>query len=167
MGASGGGKTTLLSALSLRLDTKKMNITGDFRLNGREYSKSVLKAMSAYVMQDDLLHAELTVAETVSYAAKLRLAGKCTKAERIARENHVIELMGVGHVRDVIIGDTRRKGISGGERKRVCVAIELLTQPKLLFLDEPTSGLDSTTAFDVCSALKNLSGDHLCVCERI
>jgi ATP-binding cassette subfamily G (WHITE) protein 1 len=86
MGASGGGKSTLVSALSLRLDTRKMNVTGDFRLNGREYSKSVLKAMSAYVMQDDLLHAELTVAETVSYAAQLRLAGKCTKAERIARE---------------------------------------------------------------------------------
>jgi hypothetical protein len=70
--------------------------------------------------------------------------------------------MGIGHVRDVIIGDTRRKGISGGERKRVCVAIELLTQPKLLFLDEPTSGLDSTTAYDVCSALKNLSDLGVC-----
>ncbi len=108
MGASGGGKTTLLSALSLRLDARKMNITGEFRLNGRQYSKSVLKAMSAYVMQDDLLHAELTVAETISYAAQLRLAGKCSKEERIAREEHVMELMGVSHVRDVIIGDTRR-----------------------------------------------------------
>mmetsp|Transcript_1941 Transcript_1941/g.2026 ORF Transcript_1941/g.2026 Transcript_1941/m.2026 type:complete len:693 (-) Transcript_1941:52-2130(-) len=162
MGASGGGKTTLLSALSLRLDTKKMNITGDFRLNGREYSKSVLKAMSAYVMQDDLLHAELTVAETISYAAQLRLPFNTSTQERKDRENYVMDLMGVQHVRDVIIGDTRRKGISGGERKRVCVAIELLRKPQLLFLDEPTSGLDSTTAYDVCHALKNLSDLGVC-----
>ncbi|RYG93399.1 ATP-binding cassette domain-containing protein, partial [archaeon] len=65
MGASGGGKTTLLSTLSLRLDTNYMEIQGEFRLNGREYSRHVLKAMSAYVMQDDLLHAELTVQETL------------------------------------------------------------------------------------------------------
>jgi ATP-binding cassette subfamily G (WHITE) protein 2 len=70
--------------------------------------------------------------------------------------------MGIGHVRDVIIGDTRKKGISGGERKRVCVAIELLSRPKLLFLDEPTSGLDSTTAYSVCAALKNLSDLGVC-----
>jgi ATP-binding cassette subfamily G (WHITE) protein 2 len=113
-------------------------------------------------MQDDLLHAELTVAETVSYAAQLRLARKCSKQELMARENYVIELMGLDHVRDVIIGDSRTKGISGGERKRVCVAIELLTEPKLLFLDEPTSGLDSTTALDACTAIKHLSDLGVC-----
>lgn len=166
MGSSGGGKTTLLSTLSLRLDTNKMNITGEFRLNGREYSKAVLKAMSAYVMQDDLLHPELTVKETISYAAQLRYVGNgdetITAEERVSRENEVIELMGIGHIRDVIIGDTRRKGISGGERKRVCVAIELLNRPKLLFLDEPTSGLDSSTAFSLCAALKNLADLGVC-----
>lgn len=65
MGASGSGKTTLLSVLSLRLDTHRMNISGDMRINGNEYNKNQLKSMSGYVMQDDLIHAELTVFETL------------------------------------------------------------------------------------------------------
>lgn len=65
MGASGSGKTTLLSVLSLRLDTNRMNIDGDVRINGKVYNKNLLKAMSGYVMQDDLVHAELTVVETL------------------------------------------------------------------------------------------------------
>jgi len=136
MGSSGGGKTTLLSTISLRLDSSKMETTGTIRLNGNEYSTAVLKAMSAYVLQDDLLHAELTVKETIKYAADLRLAGKMDDKGRKQRQIDVITLMGIEHIADVIIGDTRRKGISGGERKRVCVAIELLTAPKLMFLDE-------------------------------
>lgn len=118
--------------------------------------------MSAYVLQDDLLHPELTVKETIAYHAELRLAGKMSEDDRKQRQADAIALMGIGHIQDVIIGDTRRKGISGGERKRVCVAVELLTAPKLLFLDEPTSGLDSTTALSVCRALKNLSTDGIC-----
>lgn len=70
--------------------------------------------------------------------------------------------MGISHCKDVIVGDTRRKGISGGERKRLCIAIELLSKPLLLFLDEPTSGLDSTTAFTVTHALKNLAETGQC-----
>jgi ATP-binding cassette subfamily G (WHITE) protein 2 len=162
MGASGGGKTTLLSAISLRLDQAKMEVTGTVHLNGNIYDTSILKAMSAYVLQDDLLHAELTVTETIAYHAELRLAGKMSPESRKQRQIDVIELMGISHIQDVIIGDTRRKGISGGERKRVCVAIELLTAPKLLFLDEPTSGLDSTTALTVCKALKDLTTEGIC-----
>ena len=143
MGPSGSGKTTLLSTLSLRLDPSKMDISGEFRLNGRKYSKSALKAMSAYVMQDDLLHAELTVEETVLYQAKLRLLHSETKVEEqevLDRVEDVLVLMGIGHVRHVAIGDSVRKGVSGGERKRVCVAIELLSRPKLMFLDEVSIG---------------------------
>jgi ABC-type multidrug transport system ATPase subunit len=161
MGASGSGKTTLLSTLSLRLDSTYVDITGEFRLNGREYSRSVLKEMSAYVMQDDLLHAELTVYETLWYSAQLRMRGY-SQEERLKRIDEVLVLMGIDHCRDVIIGDTRKKGISGGERKRVSVAIELLNHPKLLFLDEPTSGLDSTTAFSVTKALKHLTAIGEC-----
>lgn len=162
MGASGGGKTTLLSTLSLRLDTNVIDVVGDFRLNGEKYSKHLLKSASAYVMQDDLLHAELTVFETLSYAADLRLPKGYSKDQRIERVEEVLDLMGIGYCRGTIIGDTRRKGISGGERKRVCVAVELLTKPKLVFLDEPTSGLDSTTALAVCETLKNLSESGQC-----
>lgn len=166
MGSSGGGKTTLLSTLSLRLDHNFMDIQGEIRLNGREYNKNTLKAMSAYVMQDDLLHAELTVKETLHYAALLRTPETLSREERSAREAEVLKLMGITHCCDTIVGNTRKKGISGGERKRLCVAIELLNHPKLVFLDEPTSGLDSTTALSVCQALKNLSdiGECTVVC---
>ena len=162
MGPSGGGKTTLLSTLSLRLDPSKMNISGDVTLNGNTYEKNDLKAMSGYVMQDDLLHADLTVQETLDYTAKLRLSKTISIEERASRISEVMELVGITHVKDVIVGDTRRKGISGGERKRLCISMELLGRPALLFLDEPTSGLDSFTSLSVCSALKTLATLGVC-----
>lgn len=143
-----------------------MDVQGEIRLNGRAYNATVLKSMSAYVMQDDLLHAELTVAETLYWASLLRMPKEAPDEERTERVKEVIDLMGIGHCRDTIVGNTRRKGISGGERKRLCIAVELLNRPKLIFLDEPTSGLDSTTAYVVIKALKNLStlGECTAVC---
>eukprot|EP01038_Epipyxis_sp_PR26KG_P005179 gene5179-7206_t len=166
MGASGSGKTTLLSVLSLRMDTNRMNRSGQVTMNGKKYTSNLLKSMSGYVMQDDLIHAMLTVSETLYYASALRMSSTFTAAERQQRCNEVLELMGIGYCKDVIVGDSRNKGISGGERKRVCVAMELLNKPKLLFLDEPTSGLDSTTALDLMNTLKQLadSGECTVVC---
>jgi ABC-type multidrug transport system ATPase subunit len=162
MGSSGSGKTTLLSTLSLRLDKVFMSIEGDMRLNGKEYTTTLLKQVSAYVMQDDLVMAELTVQETLSYASHLRLPPTTTPTQRQHREDEVIQMMGIDHCRDTIIGDTRRKGISGGERKRLCIAMELLSKPKLLFLDEPTSGLDSSTSLSICRLLKNIASSGEC-----
>jgi len=166
MGASGSGKTTFLSVLSLRLDTYRMQCSGDIKLNGKTFDKALLKSMSGYVMQDDLVHAMLTVGETLRYTAALRMGWKYTRKERDDRCDEVLKLMGIDYCRDVIVGDTRNKGISGGERKRLCVAMELLTRPKLLFLDEPTSGLDSSTALSVMQSLKGLaeSGECTVVC---
>lgn len=165
-GPSGSGKTTLLSTIALRLNTRVMEIEGDIRLNGREYDSTILKSMSAYVMQDDLLHADLTVAETLHWASLLRMPLDTTETERTERVQKVVDLMGIEHCRDTIVGNTRRKGISGGERKRLSIAVELLNRPKLIFLDEPTSGLDSTTAYVIIKALKNLSvvGECTAVC---
>jgi len=162
MGASGGGKTTLLSTLSMRLNIPGVSIEGDVALNGRSFNKHLLKSVSAYVMQDDLLFPELTVEQTLTYAARLRLARGTSNEEIQHRVDQVLGLMGIRHTRQVIIGDTRKKGISGGERKRVCVAMELLNQPSLIFLDEPTSGLDSSTALSVCRCLKDLSDQSIC-----
>ncbi len=140
MGSSGSGKTTFLSALAKRLDSSRMFVTGDIRLNGRAYSKHELKSMSGYVMQDDMVNANFTVEETLSYTAELRMPASSTQEERTKRIAEVMKLMGIHHCRNVMVGDTRNKGISGGERKRLCIAMELLMKPALLFLDEPTSG---------------------------
>jgi ATP-binding cassette subfamily G (WHITE) protein 2 len=85
------------------------------------------------------------------------MSSAISRVDREKRVDEVLLLMGIDYCRDVIVGDTRNKGISGGERKRLCVAMELLNRPKLLFLDEPTSGLDSTTAFDLMETLKDLA----------
>jgi ATP-binding cassette, subfamily G (WHITE), member 2 len=138
MGGSGSGKTTFLSTLALR--TNRMRTEGKVLLNGREYDKALLKAMSGYVMQDDLLISTLTVEETLAYTALLRTPKNLSQEERSARQNSLLEMLGIDHVKHVRVGDTRNKGISGGERKRLCVAMELLCRPSLLFLDEPTSG---------------------------
>ena len=87
------------------------------------------------------MHAELTVSETLYYAAELRLPQEFSAEQKANRVEECIELMGIGHCKNVIVGDSRHKGISGGERKRVCIAMELLSKPRLLFLDEPTSGI--------------------------
>jgi ATP-binding cassette subfamily G (WHITE) protein 2 len=143
-----------------------MNVTGDFRLNGRECDAKMMKSVSAYVAQDDLLHAELTVEETLRGSAQLRMPLTATDAERALRVQQVTDLMGIAHCAKTIVGNTRRKGISNGERKRLCIAIELLNRPKLIFLDEPTSGLDNADAFLLCKTLKNLStvGECTTVC---
>lgn len=162
MGSSGSGKTTLLSALSLRLDTRRISVKGELRCNGRSYTKRDLKNMSGYVMQDDLLNAYFTVLETLQYTAHLRMPADTSAHARRSRIELVMRLMGISHCRHVIVGDSRVKGVSGGERKRLCIAMELLTKPKLLFLDEPTSGLDSSTALSVVGILKRLAAKGLC-----
>jgi ATP-binding cassette subfamily G (WHITE) protein 2 len=128
-------------------------------------------------MQDDLLRAELTVEETLWYSAQLKLSNKnidtasfgskyshhqLTASNVLERMDYVLNLMGISHVKLVKVGDTINKGISGGERKRLCIAMELLTDPVLLFLDEPTSGLDSGTSLKVCTALKALTDSGKC-----
>lgn len=129
-------KTTLLNALSCRLD-ERSELSGEMRLNGRTYAATDLKRISGYVMQEDLLNPHLTVRETLYYTAALRLPASVHHTDREARVNEVIAMMGLSHVQDVIVGDPSRKGISGGERRRVCVGMELLTKPALLFLDGP------------------------------
>jgi ATP-binding cassette subfamily G (WHITE) protein 2 len=143
-----------------------MKVTGDVHINGSAYNKNLLKSMSGYVMQDDVIHAQLTVQETLMYTAALRMPSQTTLEERQDRCTECLKTMGIEYCRDVIVGDSRNKGISGGERKRLCVAMELMTKPKLLFLDEPTSGLDSTTALSLMHTMKSLceSGQCTVVC---
>ena len=118
-----------------------MVAVGEFRIDGKRYSVNDLKRYSGYVMQDDLLNPLMTVQETLYYHAELRLIGTVpAEADRQARQEELLKLFDIEHCRNVIVGDSRRKGISGGERKRLAVSLELLSKPKLLFLDEPTTG---------------------------
>lgn len=123
MGPSGSGKTTLLSSLAQRLDTYRMSLSGNLGMNGKKYTKHDLKAMSAYVMQDDLLNAHFTVEETLSYTAKLRMSPTSTTVERENRIKHVMKLVGIYHCKSVLVGDTRRK-----------VSIQIITIMLLLIL---------------------------------
>jgi ATP-binding cassette, subfamily G (WHITE), member 2 len=126
-------------------------------LNGAPYNNAELKRVSGYVMQSDLLNGYLTVEETLMYAAKLRLPRTFTDQERQTRVEEVFDDLGLKHVQKDVVGGQLKQGISGSERKRLCVAIELLNRPQLLFLDEPTTGLDSVTALDLLHTLHALA----------
>lgn len=136
-------------------------VDGEIHLNGAPYNNAELKRIAGYVMQDDLLNGSLTVEETLMYTAELRLPRNFTGKQRRTRVEDVMMDMGLTHVRDVIVGTAMKKGISGGERKRLCVGMQLLNRPQLLFLDEPTSGLDSVTALDLLRTLHSLAHGKL------
>ncbi|GIL87008.1 hypothetical protein Vretimale_14202 [Volvox reticuliferus] len=153
MGPSGGGKTSLLTLLGGRSTAR---LEGNVTFNGARMSKP-LKRKLGYVMQDDLLFAELTVYETLYFAALLRLPRSWSRADKLARVDLVIEGLGLERCRDTIIGSHMMRGVSGGERKRVSIGHELLINPSMLLLDEPTSGLDSTTALRLMHTLRSLA----------
>eukprot|EP01127_Copromyxa_protea_P006699 TRINITY_DN166_c0_g1_i1.p1 TRINITY_DN166_c0_g1~~TRINITY_DN166_c0_g1_i1.p1 ORF type:complete len:632 (+),score=115.84 TRINITY_DN166_c0_g1_i1:262-1896(+) len=161
MGPSGSGKTTLLNTLACRLQ-RGVKVKGDLKLNGRDYTKREMKAFSGYVLETDVVNGMLTVGETLMYTALLRTSPELADLDTEKRITDVLEMMGLSHTRDTLVGTPLIKGISGGERKRLCVAMELLNQPKLIFLDSPTSGLDSVAALSVCTRLKYLASSNVC-----
>ncbi|XP_026447181.1 ABC transporter G family member 22-like isoform X4 [Papaver somniferum] len=154
MGPSGSGKTTLLNLLSGRLIESASG--GSITYNDQQYSKS-LKRRIGFVTQDDVLFPHLTVRETLTYAALLRLPKTLTKQHKAQRAVEIICDLGLERCQDTMIGGTFVRGISGGERKRVCIGNEILLNPSLLFLDEPTSGLDSTTALRMVRMLHEIA----------
>lgn len=162
VGPSGAGKTTLLSLLACRLKNAEV-VDGNVRLGGEQYRLHHLKKVSGYVQQDDLLFPHLTVRETLSYAAMLRLPPVMSMEEKTSRVVEVLHVLGLEHVADVRVGGEEKRGISGGERKRLCVGIELLMRPHVLFLDEPTSGLDAATALSLMDTLHKLAHTARCI----
>mmetsp|Transcript_47254 Transcript_47254/g.118992 ORF Transcript_47254/g.118992 Transcript_47254/m.118992 type:complete len:667 (-) Transcript_47254:105-2105(-) len=143
MGPSGAGKSTALDVLAGRV--KGSGLSGSLLINGHPRPRS-MKKFSAYVMQDDTLHGVLTVRENLYYSAMLRLPSSMSHREKLGRVDNVIQELGLSHVADTKIGNIFFRGVSGGERRRVSIGVELLTCPSLLFLDEPTSGLDSKSS---------------------
>ncbi|EXC09686.1 ABC transporter G family member 11 [Morus notabilis] len=154
MGPSGSGKSTLLDTLAGRLSSNAKQ-TGEILINGRK--ETLAYGTSAYVTQDDTLMTTLTVRETVYYSALLQLPDSMSRSEKKERAETTIREMGLQSSMDTRIGGWSVKGLSGGQKRRVSICIEILTRPKLLFLDEPTSGLDSAASYHVMSRIVKLA----------
>ncbi|KAM7474859.1 hypothetical protein LguiB_022102 [Lonicera macranthoides] len=154
MGPSGCGKSTLLDALAGRLDTNTRQ-SGEILING--HKQALAYGTSAYVTQDDTLITTLTVREAVYYSAQLQLPNSMSKSEKKERADTTIREMGLQDCTNTRIGGWGVKGLSGGQKRRVSICIEILTHPKLLFLDEPTSGLDSAASYYVMSRITHPS----------
>ncbi|KAL3721766.1 hypothetical protein ACJRO7_034153 [Eucalyptus globulus] len=154
MGPSGSGKSTLLDALGGRLSSSTQQ-TGEILINGRKQPLSF--GTSAYVTQDDTLITTLTVREAVYYSAQLQLPESMSNSEKKERAEATIREMGLQDARDTRIGGGSAKGLSGGQKRRVSICIEILTRPMLLFLDEPTSGLDSAASYHVMKRIAKLA----------
>ncbi|RLN28227.1 ABC transporter G family member 16-like [Panicum miliaceum] len=155
MGASGSGKSTLVDALAGRI--ARESLRGTVTLNGEPLHGRRLRAISAYVMQDDLLYPMLTVRETLLFAAEFRLPRALPQDRKRARVDALIDQLGLSRAADTIIGDEGHRGVSGGERRRVSIGTDIIHDPILLFLDEPTSGLDSASAFMVVQVLRRIA----------
>ncbi|XP_072997708.1 ABC transporter G family member 5-like [Typha latifolia] len=155
LGASGSGKSTLIDALANRI--AKESLRGSVTLNGEPLESNLLKVISAYVMQDDLLYPMLTVEETLMFSAEFRLPRTLTASKKKSRVQALIDQLGLRAAAKTIIGDEIHRGVSGGERRRVSIGIDIIHDPIVLFLDEPTSGLDSTSAFMVVKVLQRIA----------
>ncbi|KAK1293660.1 ABC transporter G family member 11 [Acorus calamus] len=154
MGPSGCGKSTLLDTLAGRL-ASNIRKSGEVLINGRR--QKLAFGTSAYVTQDDILMTTLTVREAVYYSAHLQLPDTMTSAEKRFRAETTIKEMGLQDALNTRIGGWAVKGLSGGQKRRVSICMEILTRPKLLFLDEPTSGLDSAASYHVMSRIVGLA----------
>ena len=155
MGPSGAGKTTLMLAMNGYMAPA----AGQVLYNGQSlYSHyDQFRLHLGYVPQDDIMHGDLTVREALYASARLRLPSDMKAGEIDARIAKVLKQLGLEGTEDVLIGSPTKKGISGGQRKRVNLAMELLTDPSVLFLDEPTSGLSSEDALRVMKVLRQLA----------
>jgi ABC-type multidrug transport system ATPase subunit len=161
MGPSGSGKTSLLNAMALRLHNglgTRYRQFGEMTFNGSVPSDSVIRSVCSYVCQDDdALLPSLTVRETLRFSAGLRLPAFMSKEEKNQRAEEVLMKLGLKDCADNLIGSEMIKGISGGEKRRVSIAVQILTDPRVLLLDEPTSGLDSFNASSIMDVLQGLA----------
>jgi len=166
MGPSGSGKTTLMDILAGR-KSGAGQIDGEVLYGGSAASAGVLKHLCGYVEQFDTLLGELTVDQMLMYTAEMKLPRSLQKEDKRKRVDSVISQLRLEKCRNTVIGNVLRRGISGGQAKRVNVALSLISQPLVVFLDEPTSGLDSKMANEVCSILKELGKEGYTIVATI
>ncbi|KAI3981701.1 hypothetical protein MKX01_020644 [Papaver californicum] len=148
MGPSGAGKTTFLSALAGKVTG--CVVSGLVLINGKIEPIHSYKKIIGFVPQDDIVHGNLTVEENLWFSARYRLSADLSKPDKVLVVERVIEALGLQGIRESLVGTVERRGISGGQRKRVNVGLEMVMEPSLLILDEPTSGLDSSEGVNIC-----------------
>ncbi|TDL25520.1 hypothetical protein BD410DRAFT_784517 [Rickenella mellea] len=158
MGASGAGKSTFLDILARK--RKRGFVSGTTLVNGKTVSDADFKKVVGFVDQEDTLMSTLTVYETILYSALLRLPREMSLETKIYRTLETMHELGILSIKNSRIGDSGHRSISGGEKRRVSIACELVTSPSILFLDEPTSGLDAYNAFNVVESLVNLARNY-------
>jgi ABC-type multidrug transport system ATPase subunit len=164
MGPSGSGKSSLLNVLAGRsASASGISVTGNVFVGGKKIDPVLFREHIAYAMQDDSLMATATPREALMFSARLRLPPSTTKEEMEAIVERLLVDLGLESCADVMIGGPLIKGISGGQRKRTSVGVELVTGPALIFLDEPTSGLDSYSAYCMIQLLKKLAAESTAV----
>jgi ABC-type multidrug transport system ATPase subunit/Ca2+-binding EF-hand superfamily protein len=166
MGGSGAGKTSLLNALCGRAYYGE--VQGDVFINGQKASVEDFADSIGFVPQDDIVFAELTVRENLIYSGRFRLPRGTSRSEIEDLADTVMADLGLSRKASSIVGDVTRRGVSGGEKKRVNIGLELMARPSALFLDEPTSGLDASSALLVMTSMKQLvENQGVTVCSVI
>ncbi|KAK3093563.1 hypothetical protein FSP39_017341 [Pinctada imbricata] len=163
--AARSGKTSLLDVLAGRNDGGV--VEGQVYLNNVPWTNQMIRTCGAYVRQDDRLLAHLTVKETLMFVAQLKLPTSFTRRQTESRVDEVIAELGLRHVSDTKVGNEESRGVSGGERRRVSIGIQLLLDPSIIFLDEPTSGLDAFTAHHLVETLSKLAKNNRTVLMSI
>ncbi|KAG8382796.1 hypothetical protein BUALT_Bualt05G0114500 [Buddleja alternifolia] len=165
MGPSGSGKTTLINVLAGQtVASPRLHLSGLMEVNGRPFANKAYKF--AFVRQEDLFFSQLTVRETLSLAAELQLRDISSVEERDVYVNDLLFKLGLVNCADSRVGDSKVRGISGGEKKRLSLACELIASPSVIFADEPTTGLDAFQAEKVMETLRQLAQDgHTVICS--
>ncbi|WCJ28859.1 ABC-2 type transporter family protein [Euphorbia peplus] len=156
VGPSGTGKSSLLQILSGRVKDEDFDPKSVWINAGHVSDPAQLRKICGFVAQEDNLLPLLTVKETLMYSAKFRL-NDTSSEEKAKRVERLMEELGLSHVADSFVGDEENRGISGGERKRVSIGVDIIHDPAILLLDEPTSGLDSTSALQVIELLSSMA----------
>lgn len=155
MGPSGCGKTTIMNILRGKL---REGVTGDIKWNGEPLHNLVnSNSVIGYAPQEDIMHCQLTVEEVLTYRANITCASWKSAEHRAEYIKNLMSVLGLSAIADSLVGGEGERGISGGQKRRLNVGMELVSNPTILFCDEPTSGLDSSTSLELCRTLRNIA----------
>lgn len=154
LGKSGSGKTSLISILAGKI--KNGDIEGILKFNNNFFDKAIVNNISAFVNQNDILSPNLTSYELLELCVNLKLKD-LNNIEKTAKINNLLYNLDLNDQKNILIGNDEKKGLSGGQKKRLSIALEIINDPNIIFLDEPTSGLDTYNAFNVIKILKNMT----------